>query len=111
MNYDIISSEEELKKVLRENIGVLLYFSRTTCNVGEALEPKVIEMLEQEYPKIAFYYINMDKTPNISAQYSVFVEPTIVVLFDGKETVRKSRIISISDLSQSLERIYRIAFS
>ena len=110
MNYNIISSEEELATIKRAHLGVLLYFSRVTCSVGEALEPKVIKMLETAYPKIPFYFVDMDKTPTISAQYSVFVEPTIIVLFDGKETVRKSRIISIPELSSSLERIYGLAF-
>lgn len=110
MHYNIISSEEELANIKRENLGVLLYFSRITCAVGEALEPKVMKMLENEYPKIPFYFVDMDKTPMISAQYSVFVEPTIIVLFDGKETIRKSRIISIPELAKSLKRIYDLAF-
>lgn len=110
MNYNIVSSEEELQKIIENNLGVLLYFSRITCSVGEALEPKIIKMLQDNYPKIPFYFIDMDKTPVISANYSVFIEPTIIILFEGKETIRKSRIISISDLSNSLKRIYKLAF-
>ena len=110
MDFNIIQSEEELEIIKKENLGVLLYFSRRTCSVGEALEPKVVKMLEEKYPKIPFYFVDMDKTPTISAQYTVFVEPTIIVLFEGKETIRKSRIISIPGLSQSLERIYALAF-
>ena len=110
MNYTTIQSESELNEVITNNMGVLLYFSRNTCNVGEALEPKVINMLEENYPKIPFFFVDMDKTPTISANYSVFVEPTIIVTFDGKETIRKSRIISIGDLSNSIDRIYKLAF-
>jgi len=110
MNYTTIQSESELNEVIANNMGVLLYFSRNTCNVGEALEPKVINMLEENYPKIPFFFVDMDKTPTISANYSVFVEPTIIVIFDGKETIRKSRIISIGDLSNSIDRIYKLAF-
>ncbi len=110
MKYKSISSEEELENVLKENLGVLLYFSRVTCHVGEALEPKVIKMLEDKYPKISFFAIDMDKTPTITTKYEVFVEPTIIVLFEGRENIRKSRVISILELSQSLERIYAIAF-
>jgi len=110
MQYKTIASEEELEQIKRENLGVLLYFSRATCSVGEALEPKVIKMLEDDYPKIPFYFVDMDFTPTIPAQFSVFVEPTIIVFFDGKETIRKSRLISIPELSQNIERIYSIAF-
>lgn len=110
MDYKIIGSEEELEQIKREELGVLLYFSRVSCNVGGALEPKVINLLKDRFPKIPFYFVDMDLTPTIAAQYSVFVEPTIIVFFDGKETIRKSRLISIPELSQAIERIYSLAF-
>lgn len=110
MDYKIISSESEYETIIKDNLGVLLYFSRVTCSVGEALEPKVIKLLKENFPKIPFYFIDMDKTPTIPVKYSVFVEPTIIVVFDGKETIRKSRIISIGELSTAIERIYKLAF-
>jgi len=110
MDYKVISSELEYESIIKDNLGVLLYFSRVSCNVGEALEPKVIKLLEEDFPKIPFYFVDMDKTPTIPVKYSVFVEPTIIVVFDGKETIRKSRIISIGDLSDSIDRIYKLAF-
>lgn len=110
MQYHTIKSQKELDQILRDNLGVLLYFSRLTCNVGEALEPKVKKMLEAKFPKIPFYFVDMDQTPDVAAKYTVFVEPTILVIFDGKETIRKSRIISIPDLENAIKRIYDIAF-
>ena len=110
MTYKTINNQAELDQILRDNLGVLLYFSRQTCNVGEALEPKVIKMLEDKFPKIPFYFVDMDKTPDVAAKYSVFVEPTIIVAFDGKETIRKSRIISVPELETAIQRIYDIAF-
>ena len=110
MKYNLVSSKEEFESLVENNFTLLLYFSRETCSVGEALEPKVIKMLKEEYPKIPFYFVDMDKTPSIAADFQVFVEPTIIVLFDKKETVRKTRVISIPELSESLERIYQIAF-
>ncbi len=110
MNYKIIQNENDFESVIKKHLGVLLYFSKKTCNVGEALEPKVIKLLDEYFPKIPFYFIDMDKTPTIAAKYSVFVEPTIIVLFDGKETIRKSRIISIGELSNNIDRIYKLAF-
>lgn len=110
MEFKAITTEEEFQEVLRDNLGVLFYFSAISCNVGEALEPKVLNLLENNYPKIPFYYVDMNASPEISAKNSVFVEPTILVFFDGKETIRKSRIISIQDLSNAISRIYKLAF-
>ncbi len=110
MQYETVTTEEEFNDVIKDNLGVLFYFSTISCSVGEALEPKVIDLLEEEFPKIPFYFVDLNASPEISANNNVFVEPTILVFFDGKETLRKSRHISIPDLYGAIERIYKIAF-
>lgn len=110
MAYKTITTEQEFQEILKNNLGVLFYFSTISCSVGEALEPKVIDLLAREYPKIPFYFIDMNATPEVSAKNNVFVEPTILVFFDRKESIRKSRIVSIPDLSNSISRIYKLAF-
>ena len=110
MDYKSITSKEEFQDILSNNLGVLFYFSTLSCSVGEALEPKVIDLLKRNFPKIPFYYLDMNLLPEISAKNNVFVEPTILVFFEGKEAIRKSRIISIPDLSNSISRIYNLAF-
>ena len=111
MNFDNIYEIEELEKIISDNLGVLVYFSTLKCSVGEALEPKVFELIKNDFPKITTYFVDMNAAPRLAAEYSVFVEPTILIFFDGKETLRKSRHISIHDLSSSISRIYRIAFN
>ena len=110
MNFENIFEIKEFEKVLSDNLGVLVYFSTLKCSVGEALEPKVLELIKNDFPKIATYFVDMNASPELAAKHSVFVEPTILAFFDGKETLRKSRHISIHDLSKSIDRIYRIAF-
>ncbi len=110
MAYKTITTEQEFQEILKNNLGVLFYFSTISCSVGEALEPKVINLLAREYPKIPFYFVDMNASPEVSAKNNVFVEPTILVFFDGKEAIRKSRIVSIPDLSNSVSRIYKLAF-
>ena len=110
MNFEPIFEMEELEKIISDNMGVLVYFSTLKCSVGEALEPKVMDLIKDNFPKISTYFVDMNTAPKLAAQYSVFVEPTILVFFDAKETLRKSRHISINDLSNSIDRIYKIAF-
>ena len=110
MEFKTITTQDEFEETLKENLGVLFYFSTISCNVGEALEPKVLDLLENNYPKVPFFYVDMNASPEVSANNSVFVEPTILVFFDGKETIRKSRIISIPELSNAISRIYKLAF-
>ncbi len=110
MDVKWISTEDEFNVVLKDNIGVLFYFSTVSCSVGEALEPKVMDLMEKEYLKIQYCHIDMNASPEISANNNVFVEPTILVFFEGKETIRKSRIVSIPDLSKAISRVYNLAF-
>jgi thioredoxin-like negative regulator of GroEL len=110
MDYKIITSEKDFQDALHVNLGVLFYFSTLSCSVGESLEPKVKELLHNKFPKIPFYFIDMNNSPEVSAKNNVFVEPTILVFFDGKEAIRKGRIVSIQELSDSISRIYKLAF-
>ncbi|MDD3723566.1 MAG: thioredoxin family protein [Lutibacter sp.] len=105
-----IDSLENLENILRETTAVLIYFSTNSCNVGEALEPKVYNLLNTDFPKMDFYKIDMNFSPEIAAKYSAFVEPTILVFFEGKETIRKSRNIGINELRSAILRPYKLIF-
>lgn len=105
-----INSLEHLENILRETKTVLLYFSTNSCNVGEALEPKVYDLLNTNFPKIDFYKVDMNFSPEIAAKYSAFTEPTILVFFEGKETIRKSRNIGIYELQSAILRPYKLIF-
>lgn len=105
-----INSLEDLENILQATTAVLFYFSTNSCNVGEALEPKVFHLLSTSFPKIDFYKIDMNSSPEIAAKYSAFTEPTILVFFEGKETIRKSRNIGIYELQGALERPYKLIF-
>ncbi|MHB1107179.1 MAG: thioredoxin family protein [Lutibacter sp.] len=105
-----IESLDQLENILQDTIAVLLYFSTDSCNVGEALEPKVYDLLKTDFPKIDFYKIDMNFSPEIAAKYSAFVEPTILVFFESKETIRKSRNIGIHELQSAILRPYKLIF-
>jgi thioredoxin-like negative regulator of GroEL len=110
MEFKTIRTDKEFQNIIIKNLCVLFYFSTQSCSVGEALEPKVLALLNTKFPKIPFYFIDMNASPEVSAKNNVFVEPTILVFFDSKESIRKSRIVSIADLSNSISRIYKLAF-
>lgn len=105
-----INSIEKLEAILNSKIAVLLYFNTTSCNVGEALEPKVKNLIQKSFPKINFYTVDLNFSPEIASKYSAFVEPTILVFFEGKETIRKSRNIGIYELQEAIERPYKLIF-
>jgi thioredoxin-like negative regulator of GroEL len=91
-------------------MAVLVYFSTQSCNVGEALEPKVKDLIMNRFPKIEYYSVDINFSPEVAAYCSAFVEPTILVFFDGKETIRKSRNIGIYELEETIKRPYQLIF-
>ena len=105
-----ISSQDELNEILSKNDAVLLYFKTNSCVVGEAVEPKVNKLVKNKFPKLTCFSIDMNISPEISAKYSAFVEPTILIFFTGKETIRKSRSFSIFELEEAIKRPYHLIF-
>jgi thioredoxin-like negative regulator of GroEL len=106
---EIISFEYFLKYKDKE-AAVLAYFSTENCNVCKVLKPKVHELLSTSFPLIKMVYIPSDKLPEVAAQNHIFAAPTILVFFDGREYIRKSRNIGIGELQQEIERPYTLFF-
>ncbi len=92
------------------NEAVMLYFSTTSCSVGENLEPKVHQLLKNEFPFIHYQPIDMNENPVVSAHFNAFAEPTLIVFFEGKETIRKSRNFGLHELEDAIKRPYQLIF-
>lgn len=106
-----IKSSEDFNTVISENEAVAAYFSTEHCNVCRVLKPKLMEFLVDEFPKIQFVYIDLEKHKELAANLSIFAVPTIIFFFGGKETIRKSRNFGFSELELALERPYQMIFS
>ena len=106
-----INSVVQFSAAIEKHPAVLFYFSTLSCSVGEALEPKVRDLISREFPKIEFIWIDMNAAPEILGAFQVFVEPTILFFVHGKEYLRRSRHINPGELQSSIQRIYDLAFS
>lgn len=106
-----IQSKEEFNKIVSETSAVAAYFSTEHCNVCKVLKPKLKEFLNEDFPKISFVYIDIEKEKELAATYSIFAVPTIIFFFEGKEAIRKSRNFGFSELELALERPYQLMFS
>jgi len=106
-----LNSLDDFNKSIVENQAILIYFSHTNCNVCKVLKPKILDLLTNEFPLMRMFYCDTIKFPEISAQNSIFTVPTILVFFNGKEFIRKSRNIGISELQKEIERPYFLMFN
>jgi thioredoxin-like negative regulator of GroEL len=110
MNIESPSSFGKFLEITETNKAVCFYLSTPECNVCKVLKPKVIEMLEVYFPKISFCYVDLNEAKEISGQLSIFSVPTILVYFEGKETIRASRNMHIEELREQIDRYYKMIF-
>jgi thiol-disulfide isomerase/thioredoxin len=110
MKTDIVS-QSDLDLLISQSPALLLYFYNDNCAPCVALRPKVEAMISAEFPKMGHSYINAALFPEQAASNGVFASPTIVVFFDGKETFRVSKYISIDELAGRIGRYYEMIFS
>ncbi len=99
-------SLEELNKIIRAEIGVLVYFSGENCNVCHALRPKFKELFDREFPQIKQIYLDAEENREISAYFQVFSMPTMIIFLDGREFIREGRTVSLHQLRDKLSRPY-----
>lgn len=105
----IIQSLEELKELRRTSEMLLLYFGGETCGVCRQMQPK-LEALLAQYPKIVSGKVTVESNPEIAASFQIFSIPAVVLLIEGKETIREAGIISLQTLGQRIDRYASLFF-
>lgn len=108
---ETIQSLEDFNNVVANNRAVLAYFSTANCSVCHVLKPKVLQMVAQEFPQVKVIYIPSDLQPEVAAQNRIFTAPTVLVFFEGRETIRKSRAFGIEALKAEIQRPYSLLFN
>ncbi len=102
---------ENLEHEIQNNDALLVYFSGENCGVCQALQPKIKNRFESNFPKVKQLYINASDFPKTAAHFSIFTVPSVLIFFDQKETKRESRHISVDNLVHSTQRVYDIFFN
>lgn len=110
MNNKLVNTFSEFQNIVESKKAVCFYLSTPECNVCKVLKPKILEMVENNFPEINFCYVDLNAAKEISGQLSVFSVPTILVYFEGKETIRVSRNVHLEELREQIERYYKMIF-
>ena len=101
---------EELKQKVADARGIVLYFKNDKCAPCMALRPKVEELVYNQFPEMEFVILDTVRQPLLSSAYNVFANPTILVFFEGKEYIRKSKYIGTNELAQEIDRFYQMVY-
>ncbi len=88
----------------------MLYFKNDQCGPCKVLRPKVQELIETKFPKLELIVVDSIQNPALSGEFQVFANPTLLVFFDSKEYIRKSKYVSIGELETEIGRLYAMMF-
>lgn len=108
--------QNELKNIeqadgfITENPATLLYFYSDKCAPCISLRPKVVELVNDRFPKVKIAFIDSQAHPDIPAKFGAFSMPTLILFFEGKEYKRKSKYMSIPELAEAISRPYKMLF-
>ena len=102
---------DELENDIKNEVGLLLYFSGENCNVCHALRPKFKNTFDLEFPELKQIYLDAQENAELSAHYQVFSVPTMIIFMDGREFSREGRSVSIHQLIEKLKRPYQMMLS
>ena len=106
----VVNNLAELEAAIADHLAVLAYFTGPNCNVCKVIKPKILALLEYNFPRIEFCYVDCDAQPQAAGQYGVLSIPTVILFFDGKETTRLVRTFSMGELEQAITRPYELLF-
>lgn len=93
-----------LLEEIQSHTFILIYFSTLNCCICRADMPRV-EKLVQDYD-VPAYHVIIDHMKEASGQFSVFTAPTVLLLYNGREYHRQSRIMDFIELEKRIKEIH-----
>ncbi|MBD3809517.1 MAG: thioredoxin family protein [Sulfuricurvum sp.] len=99
---------DSINQTLTSHDAVMLYFSAPTCNVCYALKPKLTQAITEYFPTFIIESIDISEKPEIASHFSVFAIPTVLIFFQGREFLRKTRHMSVGEVIEDIRRPYNL---
>lgn len=102
---------QELEHLVDSSPAAAIYFTTPGCSVCHHLLPKVADLFATDFPLVTFVHVALDALPEASGTYSVFTAPTLLVFFEGKETLRKIQNMGLQEVHSQVIRPYNLFLS
>jgi thioredoxin 1 len=86
--------------------SVIIDFYADWCAPCHVMKP-VFEKASNEFKKVIFYKVNVDKSQSISSQFSIRSLPTILLLKNGEEVNRVTGVIYEEKLKEKIREAFK----
>ncbi len=101
-----IQHAAELAEVMNRSGSLLVYFYNDHCAPCISLRPKIEELILLRFPEMELAYVNSEQFPGLTAEHGAFSFPVLIFFFGGKEFLRYSKYVSVSELDNAVGRLY-----
>jgi thioredoxin-like negative regulator of GroEL len=105
-----MSNPVSLKTQIEEEKALMIYFYNDDCAPCLTLRPKVEHLMTHYFPKMKLIFVNSKSDYTTPAAFQVYANPTILLFFEGKESRRFSKFVSIAELQETIGRYYSLLF-
>ena len=103
-------NKQSVSEIIAAEKAVILYFFNEHCSSCKSLREKLQKKMDELFPKILFLLVNAATDTEIPANFSVFSSPTILLFFDNKEFLRKSKFVAVEEFMFEIQRLYDLYF-
>lgn len=83
----------------------LLFFSGKTCGVCQALKPKLLEAVSENFPEVQIRVVDVALEPEVAGQHRVFTLPVVILKFEDKEVFRFARSFAVYQVLEKIKRL------
>lgn len=105
-----ITATEQFNDMIKNKPAFLVYFSHDGCSVCHAIKPKLLNIIDKQFPLLRVVDVDVKKEPQLPAQLSVFAVPTIICFVQGHESFRVSRHFTMDEICSKIDRFYTLLF-
>ncbi len=92
------------REIIAADKPVLVDFTATWCGPCKMMAPILHDVKTVMGDKVTIIKIDVDKNPEVSAQFQVQSVPTLIVFRKGEVKWRQSGVIQAKELEQVLNR-------
>ena len=98
-----VTQEEFYYEVVSHDGPLLVQVHATWCGPCKALTP-VLERIEDQYPDIPFYRLDVEQAPQVKDDYDITVVPTLLLFKDGELVDRERGVLRRVHVTQLLDK-------
>lgn len=93
------------RDIIQSDIPVLVDFTATWCGPCKMMAPILQEVKAAMGDRVRIIKIDVDKNPEVSAQFNVQGVPTLIIFKKGQVKWRQSGVIPAKELQQVFNNV------